>query len=204
MVDQLLERTTQKRAQFQARFGDFVAELAGVEQPADTLFIGCSDSRVLPEGIFGLAPGQWFMHRNVGNIVPPYAQTELVFAAVLDFAIVNLQVTDIIVCGHTDCGALHALSLRPDLSLQPGLSRWLYLARPAYEKASKQTGSGDNAEGFHLALVERNVVHQVENLRSYPRVRNAEAEGRLQLHGWVYHLESSKVTGYDLETDSFV
>jgi len=161
-------------------------ELAGGQAPV-ALFIGCSDSRVTPEMLFGLDPGQWFMLRNVGNIVPPYWKTEIGIASVLEYAVQILEVEQIIVCGHTDCGAMQGLVQGVTLSQHPALARWLDVARPALATVDAHPSdySGDE---HHHALVTENVRLQLGHLESYPYIREAVAAGRLALRGCVYNL----------------
>ena len=166
-------------------------ELADGQAPT-ALFIGCADSRVTPELLFGLEPGQWFMLRNVGNIVPPYWQTEIGIASTLEFAVQVLQVAHIIVCGHTDCGAMKGVARGVARGEQPALARWLDLARPAL--AAVDAHDYDyTKEQHHHALVAENVRLQLAHLESYPYIRQAVTNGRLTLHGCVYNLGEQTV-----------
>jgi carbonic anhydrase len=174
--------------------------LATEGQAPGVLYIGCSDSRVMPEMITGAEPGELFVTRNLGNIVPPYGTGEMGIGAVLEYAVLVLQVEHIIVCGHTDCGGIHALGEPADWSRKPHLARWIEHARPAKTKVE---ASGLPEEVRHLATVRENVLLQLEHLRSYDPVREGERSGRLALHGWVYHLETGTVEQYDSERDHF-
>lgn len=176
---------------FLRRYGARLEELAHGQAP-DTLFIGCSDSRVTPELLFDLPPGRWFMLRNVGNIIPPYGQTEIGVASVLEYALQILEVAHIIVCGHTDCGAMQGLVQGVDLSERPALARWLDLARPALATVDAHPADMTGA-AHHHALVAANVRLQLRHLESYPYIRAAVASQRLALHGYVYNLGTQQV-----------
>lgn len=198
----LLESTTTVRQQFVADHRDLLQKLGSEGQDPQALFIGCSDARVLPEQMFQTKPGSLFMLRNIANIVPPYTQTEIGIVSVLEYAVLELHVPHVILCGHTDCGGIKALDSDVDMMRMPALSRWLTLARPAQRDVDfhVQTLS---PEARHLAIVEQNVVNQLRNLQSYPFVREALAAEQLTLHGWVYDVYQQQVSFYDEASDQF-
>lgn len=169
-------------------------QLATQGQSPEVLFIGCSDSRVVPELITGAEPGDLFVTRNVGNIVPPYGTGDMGIGAVVEYAVLDLQVQHAVICGHTDCGGIKALQSLPDWSSEPHIARWLEHARPAQTRVE---ASGVPPEERQLAMVRENVLLQLEHLRSYDPVREGERSGTLALHGWVYHLETGEVEAYD-------
>jgi carbonic anhydrase len=171
--------------------------LATQGQAPEVLFITCSDSRIVPNLITGTGPGDLFVMRTVANLVPPYGTGEMSVGAAIEYAILHLHQGHIVVCGHTDCGGIRALDAPPDWSREPHIARWIEHARPAKTKVE---ASGIPAEERHLATVRENVLLQLEHLRSYDPVRDAERGGTLELHGWVYHLESGAVEAYDSET----
>lgn len=205
-MDQILNKTDPARQNFFSNNRQLLQELAEVGQYPSALIIGCSDSRVVPERLLGAKPGDFFMLRNIANIVPPYWQTEIGIVSVLEFAVLDLEIPRIIVCGHTDCGGILALDKELDLGHRPALSRWLDLARPAqreidgFKTAERATNS--QAER-HRAIVERNVVNQLRNLESYPFVRERLEAGKLELHGWVYYLERPEIRYYDSRSGRF-
>jgi carbonic anhydrase len=174
--------------------------LATQGQSPRVLFIGCSDSRVPPELLTGSGPGELFVLRNVGNIVPPFGTGEMGTGAVVEYAVQRLQVRHVVVCGHTGCGAIRALDAPPDWVREPHIARWIEHARPA---STKVGASGLPEESHHLATVCENVLLQLENLRSYDPVREGERAGKLLLHGWVYHLETGLIKTYDLQSGSW-
>lgn len=202
-MDKILNRSHPDRQQFFGQHRQLIQELAEVGQMPSALFIGCSDSRVMPERMLGAKPGDFFMLRNVANLVPPYWQTEIAIGSVLEFAVMDLGIPEIIVCGHTDCGGIKGLDANLDLMTRPSLSRWLDLARPAQREVDGFNQGQDTAER-HQAIVERNVVQQLRHLESYPFIRERLEDGRLSLHGWVYYLERPELRFYNAEIDSFV
>jgi carbonic anhydrase len=179
---------------------DLFEQLATKGQSPQVLFIGCSDSRVVPEVITGAEPGDLFVARDVANIVPPYGTGEMDAGAVIEYAVLHLQVEHVIICGHTDCGGIQALDQAPDWSHEPHIARWIEHARPAQTKVE---ASGIPPEERHLATVRENVLLQLDHLRSYDPVRDGERAGTLALHGWVYHLESGEIEAYDAKTGTW-
>jgi len=171
--------------------------LAAEGQSPQALFIGCSDSRVAPEWITQCDPGDLFVARNIGNIVPPYGTGETGIGAVIEFAVLQLKVSQIMLCGHTDCAGIHFLDEAADWTREPHIARWIEHARPAKTQVE---ASGLPEEERHVATVRANVLLQLENLRSYDPVRNGEKAGTLTLHGWVYHLATGTIEAYDAET----
>lgn len=177
-----------------------MAELAQGQHPT-LLYIGCADSRVLPSHILDAHPGAVFTMRNIANIVPPYTgaqQGETAVAAVLEYAVLHLRVADIVLCGHSCCGGMQALAHVE--TLEPGLRQWLQYAQDAQAHVRAEAEDAARLD----ALIEANVLLQLEHLRSYPFIAAAERAGTLRLHGWVYDLASERVRAYDAETGCFV
>jgi carbonic anhydrase len=168
--------------------------LATQGQSPEVLFIGCSDSRVPAELLAQLDPGDLFVCRNVANIVPPMGTGEMSVGAVVEYAILRLEVKHIVVNGHTDCGGIRALDEVVDWSREAHIARWIDHARSAKTAVEAQ---GLPEEERHLAIVRENVLLQLEHLRSYDAVRAAERAATLTLHGWVYHLETGTFERYD-------
>lgn len=170
--------------------------LAGVHRPA-TLFIGCSDARVVPELITQSDPGELFVIRTAGNLVPAYAPGSDGadgIAASVEYAVAVLAVTDVIVCGHSACGAMTALAEGHDLTGTPRIADWL---RHADASAARARGTGTDAVG---GLVRDNVAAQLANLATHPSVARALARNAITLHGWVYDIASGTVTALDAAT----
>jgi carbonic anhydrase len=175
--------------------------LATGQQP-DALFITCSDSRILPNLLTQTKPGELFILRNAGNIVPPHGAANGGEGATIEYAVTALGIRDIIVCGHSHCGAMHGLLHQEKLTKMPSVVNWLQHAeatrRIVEEKYPEQTG-----EDQVLNAVKENVLVQLENLRTHPSVAAGLALGKLTLHGWVYQIETGSVFAYDPEQRQF-
>ncbi|MEU1103552.1 carbonic anhydrase [Streptomyces tibetensis] len=190
----LLDRARAFRTRPDFDSGEF-RKLAEGQYP-EALFITCSDSRVIPALITGARPGEIFELRNAGNIVPPYGRPGACGeAATIEYALEVLGVQDIVVCGHSHCGAMGALKSGDDLSALPGVDAWLRIARPeltsVLETAPDDPSLPEVSQG--------NVVNQLTALRSYPVVRQRLDSGRLRLHGWYYEVDTGFV--YELGDD---
>jgi carbonic anhydrase len=168
----------------------------------ETLFITCSDARVVPNLITGAPPGDLFIVRNVGNIVPP-PDLKGGTAAAIEYAIEFLNVKDIIVCGHTQCGAIDAILHPEKMDGLPTVKRWL--AGTAKVRDVVESLYGDlTPEKKAIVAVEENVLTQLERLRDHPNVRKRLEEGTLQLSGWVFEIATGKVYDYDPVEMEFV
>ncbi|WP_225821690.1 carbonic anhydrase [Streptomyces naphthomycinicus] len=163
---------------------ELFAHLAGHHAP-HTLFIGCSDARVVPELITGCEPGELFVVRTAGNLVPAYTPGADGVAASVEYAVVALGVTDVVVCGHSACGAMTALAHGHDLSGAPAVAGWLRLA----DASVARTATAQDVP----ALVRQNVLAQLANLATHPSVARALAERRLALRGWVFDIATGRV-----------
>lgn len=203
MSNPILTQSASKRRAYFEDQKQLLTQLADKGQSPQALLVSCSDSRITPEKLFDAQPGVLFILRNIANIIPPYTQTEIGIVSVLEFAVLHLHIPHIIVMGHTDCGGIHGLDKGLDLSKEPALARWLDLARPAQREVDYRLGNL-NPEERHLAIVERNVVQQMNNVASYPFVRAAQAADGLKIHGWVYHLAARQISYYDPGIDQFV
>ncbi|MET7687310.1 carbonic anhydrase [Streptomyces sp. NPDC005483] len=171
------------------------AKLAEGQSP-QVLFITCSDSRVVPALITGARPGELFELRTAGNIVPPYAsEPPTSEAATIEYAVEVLGVRDIVVCGHSHCGAVGALVRGDDLDAVPAVRDWLNHATP---RPAGTTEDPEVAEG-----VQNHVLAQVLRLRSYPFIDKKLAEDQLTLHAWYYEVHTGAVRVHRAETDAF-
>ncbi|MDP2308529.1 MAG: carbonic anhydrase [Pseudomonadota bacterium] len=173
------------RREFVAHSRVFMDQLASEHQSPDTLYIGCADSRVIPELLTTSAPGELFVVRNVANLVPPAERAHSSVGAALEYAVQALHVAHIVVCGHYGCGGVKAMIDGVSDSM-PELRSWLAEAGVA-NSAARQHAS-DAGEQWRDA-VEENVLDQLANLPTYPCVRERLAAGALTLHGWVYDLK---------------
>ena len=176
------------------------ARLAGEGQHPHVLWIGCSDSRVIPEQITTARPGDLFVMRNVANVVPPYGTTGDATSAVFEYAILELGVEHIIVCGHTFCGGVGAILDRGALNTTSHMARWVSWIRPAL---SQVEASGFPEEDRYLETIKANVLLQRGNVESYPDVSHALKAGRLSVHGWLFDLESGDLIAYDDATNKW-
>lgn len=178
-------------------------ELSRGQRP-QALFIGCSDSRVVPELFTQQGPGDLFVVRNVGNIVPPHGSPPAGVTASIEYAVAVLGIPHIIVCGHSGCGAMSAiLSGSEKLKALPEVSRWLNLARAATQAVEKRHDEKDSHAKLDI-LVRENVVEQLANLTTYPVVASAVRSNELRLHGWVFDIATGTVTTYDAQAREFV
>lgn len=177
-------------------------KLATAQNPR-AMFITCADSRVAPELITQSAPGDLFVTRNVGNVVPPYGQMNGGVSTAIEYAVLALGVQHIIVCGHSDCGAMRAV-LNPDsLKKMPTVSAWLRHAEVARTVVQDNCNCANEGESMQV-LTEENVIAQLHHLRTHPSVASRMASGQLFIHGWVYSIETSEIKAYDAAQDRFV
>ncbi|WP_456432515.1 carbonic anhydrase [Nitratifractor sp.] len=174
-------------------------------QNPKALFIGCSDSRVMPAMITGCGPGDLFILRNVGNFVPPFSPDNdfHATAAAIEYAVTHLEVSDIIVCGHSDCGAIKELfHPHPPSEETIHTTRWLQLGQPAKETTLHHFP--DAPWEIQRDFAEKvSVVFQLENLLSYPAVRRRIEEGNLYLHAWHYDLAEGTIQYFDEDALEF-
>ncbi|QXP85729.1 carbonic anhydrase [Methylococcus sp. Mc7] len=171
-------------------------------QSPEVLFITCSDSRINPNLITQTEPGELFILRNAGNIVPPYGAGQGGEAATIEFAVAGLGVKDIIVCGHSHCGAMKGLLEPPSSRDFPALTQWLSHAESTRRIVRDKYAGREGASLINVTIQE-NVLAQMENLRTHPVVASGLAQGKLKLHGWVYKIETGQVFGYDPESSQF-
>jgi len=176
-------------------------------QNPHTLFITCSDSRVLAELITQSKPGDLFVVKNVGNIIPPASVTGSTnsTAAAIEFAVETLRVSDIVVCGHSQCGAMSALlGGLPDDKSMPHLREWLKLAEPVAETMRSQYVHLRDEASRSNAAGEENVLFGLENLHSYHCVQERLMDGSLRLHGWFFKIATAELFAYDPEKNQFL
>ena len=176
--------------------------LARAQQP-ETLLITCADSRVVPELFTQTGPGELFVCRNVGNLVPAYGEALGGVSAVIEYAVMALEVKNIVICGHSDCGAMKALVRPETLAGMPTVDSWLRHAAAAHSIVRARYPNLDG-EALVQALVEQNVLTQLDHLRTHPSVAARLAEGRLGVHGWTYEIGTGTVAMFDLAAQRFV
>jgi carbonic anhydrase len=197
MSQQLVKGLQRFQQEYFPRYREHYQRLVHDGQSPSTLFIGCADSRVVPDLLTSTLPGDLFVVRNVGALVPPF-EVDTGFHGVsagIEFATLALDVKDIVICGHSHCGAMRALYQPPHAEARH-MNRWLELARPAMmlEPPTEET----------LRRTEmRSIVLQLQNLMTFPMVRDRVERGLTCLHGWYYVIEEGRVLGLDHSTGNF-
>lgn len=180
-------------------------DLAHNGQHPKALFIGCADSRVVPNLITQTNPGELFVLRNVGNLVAPYKPDEDYHstAAGIEYAVTALEVSEIIICGHTHCGAIASLFKEIDEKPFVHTKKWLTLGNKAKSLALLALGKNADKEEL-LRLTEKlSVISQIENLLTYPYVKEQVDAGTLHIHGWIYDIENGDIEYYDPDEYEF-
>jgi len=175
-------------------------------QSPKALFIGCSDSRVIPDMIVQSNPGDLFVIRNVGNFVPPYSPDEDFHSTAtgIEYAVSVLNVEEIIICGHTHCGACEHLYKTIEDDSLVHTKKWLELGESAKKSAILSLGNNAPKEEL-LRLTEKlSVMNQIENLLTYPQVKKRFEDGSLSIHGWYYDIETGNIDYYNGETYEFL
>ncbi|QNE32865.1 carbonic anhydrase [Sphingomonas sp. NBWT7] len=179
------------------------SNLATNGQSPKALIIGCADSRIVPEQILQARPGDLFVCRNAGNIVPPYATQNGGVTSTVEYAVMVLGIRDIIVCGHSDCGAMKGLAGDPaKLEAMPNVVAWLRhgtAARQVVDSSYPDLEDGDRVRAVSL----ENVVAQLAHLRTHPSVATGIARGEIALHGWFVDIHNGQMLALNGETNRF-
>ena len=202
MTKHLLSGHARFRAEYFNNEAAFLRQLAAHGQNPSALYVGCSDSRVVPELLTSSAPGELFVVRNIANVVPTLAHADCSVGAAIDYAVEVLKVPHIIVCGHDGCGGVKATldgidKLKHLSSLHEWLGGVVHAANTARELTSDPTE-------LLRAAVEENVLDSMENFLTFPSVEKRLANGTLTMHGWVYDLEHGALRVYDSNTQEFL
>lgn len=174
---------------------DLFRSLADSQNP-DVLFFTCSDSRVDPNLVTGSNPGDLFICRNAGNVIPPHSNETGGMTASIEYAVAVLGVRHIIVCGHTDCGAIKGALNIPALRGLPHVKEWLGHCRSAMEIVRERHGIDPEQPldpDYLNEAIEENVLQQVQHLRTHPVVAAKLATGKIEIHGWVYDIKSGNI-----------
>lgn len=195
-----------QKSYFKAHEKEFL-ELAKRGQTPKALYIGCSDSRVVPDLMTSSAPGDLFVVRNIGNFVAPYKPDEDFHstASAIEYAVSVLNVKNIIVCGHTHCGAIEAIHTKSCAS-DPELvhtKTWLTLGESAKSQAILALGLNADKEVLYRLTEKLSVISQLENLLTYPSVSKRVDSGEIAIHGWVYDIQSGEIEYFDPEISQF-
>jgi carbonic anhydrase len=205
-VKKLINGIVDFRKNLRPTVKDTFAQLALGQRP-DCLFIACSDSRVVPNLFASTEPGDLFVIRNVGNLIPPYEEgsdgphfgSE---AAAIQFALAALPITEIIVCGHSECGAIGALTQGGGPENTPALSCWLRHGQSSLRKLETGTKLGSHLER-HNQLSQINVLEQLEHLKTYPVVQERLAKRQIRMHGWYFDIKGADVYEYEPSEERF-
>jgi carbonic anhydrase len=203
-MDRLFKGYMQFRKEDFESHRELFRELGRSQQP-HTLFIGCSDSRVVPNLITSTHPGELFIVRNVANIVPPYRQTEEYVAttSAVEYAVQVLNVDSIVVCGHSNCGGCAAMNLPAEqLEHIPHVRKWLEVSREVKGRVDRLM-TGDSAEEREWLTEQINVLVQMKNLLTYPYVRERYERGALNIYGWHYIIETGEIYNFNDEKAAF-
>ncbi|MFW2828919.1 carbonic anhydrase [Sphingomonas sp. ID0503] len=179
------------------------SKLATDGQSPKALMISCADSRIVPEHIVQAEPGDLFVCRNAGNIVPPHATQNGGVTSTVEYAVMALGVRDIIVCGHSDCGAMKGLMNLPALEKMPNVAAWLRHSHAASNVVNECYPDLEGTERVRALSLE-NVVAQLNNLRTHPSVAAGLARGEISLHGWFVDIHEGVVLALDGQSGAFV
>jgi carbonic anhydrase len=201
-MEKLAEGVHAFQAEYFASHRALFERLAYTGQSPETLFITCSDARVVPNLITNAGPGELFIVRNIGNVVP-HPTNAGGTAAAIEYAVEVLAVTNIVVCGHTHCGAIQAVLDPARMDNLPYVRRWLAQTERVRDIVSARYGHLDGPQRM-LAAVEENVLVQLENLRHFPFIEERLDKGKILLSGWVFQIETGEVYAYEPSHSQFV
>lgn len=171
-------------------------------QAPEVLFITCADSRIVPSLILQTKPGDLFIARNVGNVVPPFGEMPGAMSATIEYAAEVLKVKHVILCGHSDCGALKAVLQKKDVSRLPVTYKWLKYVEAAWQYREPGDPMSDE-KAQHTTLIRANIIAQLHNLKTHPEVAAGLATGNLQIHGWYYDILTGAIDVYDQHARKF-
>ncbi len=179
--------------------------LVELGQNPKALFIGCSDSRVIPDLMLQTKPGDLFVVRNVGNFVAPFKPDEdfHATASAIEYAVNILKVSEIIICGHTHCGAIKSLFKPEEANKYIHIKKWLELGERAKSLAILSQNDKNDTEALLRMTEKFSVISQIDNLLTYPCVKEAVDNSKIFIHGWYYDIENGNIDYYDPETYSF-
>ncbi len=185
------------------KYRDIFKQL-GKRQNPHTLFRGCSDSRLIPDLITRSLPGELFTVRNIANIVPPYRDTQEYVAttSAVEYAVLSLNVENIVVCGHSNCGGCYAAAHKHLLKNMPHVEKWIELIEPAVETAKNLFKENDELK-LELLIEQLNIVNQIKNLLTYPFIKERFNEGKLNIYGWYFIIETGDIYNYNFEKGIF-
>jgi len=204
-MQRLLEGYAKFRSQVFPQHSELFEKLSKGQSP-EALFICCSDSRVMPEMVMQCEPGELFPCRNAGNLVPPPTEKCSGVAATVEYAVNVLKVKDVIVCGHSDCGAMKGLLEFEKLDALPTVQSWLEHAGPSARwltRTLRQATAMSHEERLQT-LTEANVILQMHHLGMHPAVAEAQRLGKVKVHGWMYDIASGAIRAFDERQGEFL
>jgi carbonic anhydrase len=201
-MERILEGVRKFQREVYPQHRDLFERLATGQQP-HALFITCADSRIVPDLITQSNPGDLFICRNAGNMVPPYSDVQGGVSATIEYSIVALGIKHIVVCGHSDCGAMKGVLHPENLRSMPTVQPWLGHGEVA-RRIVEENYTGLSEQEKLTVLTDENVVAQLNHLRTHPSVAARLAAGAMSLHGWVYNIGSGQVKAWDASRSQFV
>jgi carbonic anhydrase len=193
VLEKLKAGARQFQVEVHAKKAEHYQRAASTPQAPHTLIIACADSRVDVEAITSSGPGEVFVTRNVGNMVPPYGLTPGGVSAVIEYAVAALKVQHVVICGHSDCGAMKALLHPESTDKLPTVKNWLHHGHAALMVADSVAHKDDRPSEKLVRLTEENVLMQLAHLKTHPSVAGAIARGELTTSGWVYDIGTGVV-----------
>jgi carbonic anhydrase len=200
-MKQIIEGVHRFRTEVFPAKKELFSSLARQQSPS-ALMISCGDSRVDMALVTQCEPGHLFVFRNAGNIIPPYGVALGAASATVEYAMVALQIPNIIICGHSDCGAMKGVLAQGIEATMPTVAQWLKYADVPRQLVMRD---GDlDPEARLERLIKLNVLSQLEHLKTHPSVAVRVASGEVKLHGWVYDIEHGSVDAYDRVSGTFV
>lgn len=202
-----IERIIQGINAFQANYfsahQEFFQQLSQKQSP-EVLIITCSDSRIDPNLLTQTKPGELFVIRNIGNIIPPHGTLNSSEGAGIEYAVAALNIKHVVVCGHSHCGSMKALlqlnKLNEDMPL---VYDWLKHHGEPIRRLLKENYGNSHPEELLKIAIEENVLTQIENLKTYPVIHSKVRSGKITIHGWVYGIETGEIHAYDSQGDRF-
>jgi carbonic anhydrase len=194
VLEELKSRVRRFRKEFYPKYEAAYLQSVSEPQRPQALFITCADSRVDPESITQSLTGDLFVTRNVGNLVPAYGEMMGGVSAVIEYAVIALKVKHVVVCGHSDCGAMKGLLQPEALAAMPTVKSWLKNAHAALSVAESLAEPDEKPSGLLWRLTRENVLLQLQHLRTHPSVAGAMAREELTISGWVYDIGKGEVS----------
>jgi len=204
-MKRLLEGYARFRADVFPKRASLFQNLANQQKPS-TLFITCSDSRVVPDMILQSDPGDLFICRNAGNIVPSYGEVHGGVSATIEYAVLALGIENIVVCGHSDCGAMKAVLSGKRHDNMPTVDSWLQNSHSAMQILESQSSQHQHKTPQEMlrALTRANVVSQLQHLRTHPPVAAGLSKGTVNLYGWVYEIHTGEIQNFNSQQGRFL